>query len=958
MQFVMAQFPAIRNFGPLDYSGGTQNWEIAESGSHYIYAANNNGLMVFNGEDWEIAPVLNHTNVHTININRKATRVYVGAFDDLGYFENHEPLRCARYVSLTNLLPQQDRQFKDVWDVESLSDGRVAFQTNEKIFIYNPERETMMTMVPGGRITYMGLADGHLYICSDKGIFRLDDSRLTHLPGSETVSAHHVVGTFLTGAPSERKAGLGKPVFVTRQGRMYMLDGAGAHPYTLPGLADSLNGINIFCTTFNDTWIALGTISHGLIAYERATGRIHFIDRSNGLRNNTVLGLTIDSDNNIWAALDNGISYVIFDSPFREIFTDANNVGTGYASLPVGRRLYVGTNQGLYHVALPDGNVRRFEPVEVKGVSGQIWNLSMIDGVILCGADVGVFTVSGDTATPLSGIGAAWGFKPYPLIPGTVIASAYDGFYVLRRSGASYVVANKIEGSPEGTANFEIGPDGSIWYSHWLHGVYRLTPDAKLTKAVKREIFNASNQLPVDDNNLVTSINGKIHISSTDGFRTPDAGGRLVRAGWLDALFPPSSGVATRIFEDPDGNIWGYREDLLSFARKNGRSYDVRQFHYSATVNRLQMSLGNISFLPGGEGVFNQTDGFFVVDPTASIPAERNVTINYVRTLSSDGDGNFIYLYNAGAPGELSDTFETDKQHNSLYFHYSVSEYRDVKAIKYSTRVKGYEDEWTEYTSTNYREISHLPPGKYEMEVKALDTITGSVSQTSVKFRVLPAWYQTWWALTLFLLAGAGAIYLLIDIMRRRMIRKLEARQAEEQRRMLERAERERLAHEKASALENNEKLSKEIKMKSGQLADSDISAQRKNDVLRDVATQLDEIVRSGNNITSQEMLSKVRRVATSIRIHGKEEVKWERMEQNFNIIFDDLLQKLIKRYPTLTKNDIRLCSYLKLNMSTKEIATLLSVSERSVESNRYRLRKKLGMETGQSFIDFFASFE
>ena len=74
------------------------------------------------------------------------------------------------------------------------------------------------------------------------------------------------------------------------------------------------------------------------------------------------------------------------------------------------------------------------------------------------------------------------------------------------------------------------------------------------------------------------------------------------------------------------------------------------------------------------------------------------------------------------------------------------------------------------------------------------------------------------------------------------------------------------------------------------------------------------------------------------------------------NIAFDDMLTKLVRRYPKLSRTDIKLCSYLKLNLSSKEIAALMNISERSVESSRYRLRKKLGMASGQSFAEFFAS--
>lgn len=148
--------------------------------------------------------------------------------------------------------------------------------------------------------------------------------------------------------------------------------------------------------------------------------------------------------------------------------------------------------------------------------------------------------------------------------------------------------------------------------------------------------------------------------------------------------------------------------------------------------------------------------------------------------------------------------------------------------------------------------------------------------------------------------------------------------------------------------IQDNETLNREIKRKSGQLADSDIAIQRKSDVLKDVNERIDRLIASGRD--SDPVIAGLRDLRRSLMIHDKEEACWDRMEENFNIIFDDLLSKIVSRYPSIARNDIRLCSYLRLNMSTKEIATLMNVSERSVESNRYRLRKNSAWPRDRAF--------
>ena len=64
-----------------------------------------------------------------------------------------------------------------------------------------------------------------------------------------------------------------------------------------------------------------------------------------------------------------------------------------------------------------------------------------------------------------------------------------------------------------------------------------------------------------------------------------------------------------------------------------------------------------------------------------------------------------------------------------------------------------------------------------------------------------------------------------------------------------------------------------------------------------------------------------------------------------FNNADKKFLRKIKTKHPGLTPNDLRLCAYLRLNLSSKEIAPLLNISPRSVEVKRYRLRKKMQLD-------------
>ncbi len=78
----------------------------------------------------------------------------------------------------------------------------------------------------------------------------------------------------------------------------------------------------------------------------------------------------------------------------------------------------------------------------------------------------------------------------------------------------------------------------------------------------------------------------------------------------------------------------------------------------------------------------------------------------------------------------------------------------------------------------------------------------------------------------------------------------------------------------------------------------------------------------------------------------------WNEIEARFLKVHDNFFEKMLKHYPDLTKNELKLCAYLRLNLSTKEISALTLQSEESIKKARYRLRQKLNSDTDNSLCN------
>jgi DNA-binding CsgD family transcriptional regulator len=155
--------------------------------------------------------------------------------------------------------------------------------------------------------------------------------------------------------------------------------------------------------------------------------------------------------------------------------------------------------------------------------------------------------------------------------------------------------------------------------------------------------------------------------------------------------------------------------------------------------------------------------------------------------------------------------------------------------------------------------------------------------------------------------------------------------------------------NEKAIIQLQKEKLENEVKYKNKELADAALHLVERTDALARVKEELQKLYKSSEQDAS---LKKALQLVNDIERNNE---NWDRFAVRFDEINNDFLKKIKGLYPQLTSTDLKLCAYLQLNMSSKEIAQLMNISLRGVEISRYRLRKKLQLPTEKSFVEFFA---
>lgn len=943
-----AQIPTLRNFSPIEYNGGTQNWEIGEIRDNLMAFANNHGLIVFDGENWQIHPVANYTSVRSLAFDAKKLCVYAGASDEFGYFDINTATFNVEYHSLSKLLPANMRMFGEIWKIHLLPSGEVLFQGREHLFSLR-QGNNLITLKTAGAIDNSALVGDRVYVSTKTGIYTYHGGKLSPLPGTGNLTGKRVSGVVQYN---------GKVMFVTMSDGLFIYDGHTATPYELD-ISPLLKDNNVFCAAAGKRYIGFGTIKNGLIVKDLQTGSNYYVNTNTGLQNNTVLSMSFDSLDNIWLGLDMGLSYVMLESSYGNLLGANNTIGTGYTSAINGNQLYMGTNQGLFSIPYPlQNSILPPKAQTVEGVVGQIWSLQNIDGTLLCGANDGAYVVGAGTVRRIDGLVGTWGFRKLNDHPGYLLTCDYDGLAVLKQEGGSITLHSRLANFHEASGNFEQDSDGSIWLSHWHKGVWHFRLSDDMTRVENLEYYHNGAGLVVDDNNLVCKIDGRVYVSSVDGFHQYDERNRkLKHCDWMNNLFN-TYGEALHVTQAPDGMIIAYKADYLAVAeRQHNGKYQSRQVGYGNMVQQMQMGLGNIGFLENRQIVLNSNNGFFVMRPQKKDAAKTNHVM--VRRIYSTNTGDtLVYMR---CPELVKEEVVLPHALNSIRIEYVMPEYRGEKGVLYSCYLEGYEKEMSTMSHSSSKEYTKLEKGKYIFHVKARNLVDGTESESQIVIRILPAWYETWWAYLLYIILIVTGVWALLRYMNLRAEKELTKVKKEKERQMKEQQMEFHLAEEKKEkelAKLRSKQLEVELKHKSSELSDSAMNLVRKNDMLQAIDQNMEQLSESVRREEAKaRLVKKIGDIRKEIKMHMNDDDNWNKFEENFNLVYDNFSQKIMEAFPQLKKSDLKLCVYLRMGLSSKEMASLLNTSVRSIETARYRLRKKLDIDTGSNLTDFIQSF-
>ena len=908
----------IQSFSPDQYNASNQNWDITQSDENDIFFANNDGLLKYNGSRWTTYLSTNGSIVRSIKAVKN--RVYAASYEDFGYWEkdisgNHI------YVSLVNeneLTVDNDEEF---WNILYYDDWLI-FQSFKRLIMYNDVSREIKTFEPSKNIFNSFIVEKRIYYTLSSGLYTIEngneklisnDTRLKN-----TTQYPHILNIFKKD---------NSILIVTDKLEFYELlpNGNLIDLYSL-STNPLFSGISVFKTIrLKDGGFAIGTVGRGLMLIDKNGNLIKIIDKSQGIINNTILSLYEDSKNNLWLGLDNGISLINSESAFK-IYNDSDGIlGTVYASKFYKGILYVGTNQGLFYKKPLDTKFKL-----VPNTSGQVWSLTIINDTLFCGHNNGSFVIERGFASKIENTTGSWTFRKVSESSELILEGGYSGINVLTKKDDKWVVRNKIKGFDISSRFLEISKNGKIIVSHGYKGIYKLSlsPDFYNLKNV---IMDST--VTIGGNASLAKFGNEIYYNFSGGFYKYDELKDVFNRDIFLSNLSDKELINGIIINDNNNKLWLFSENYMHYVYKDLMSNEnkIKSIIFPEKLRKTVFE--NISRIKNEEYIIGTNNGYILFDLEKYFLNSPSIQLERVE-VSNRNELPFPVTINEG--------LQLDYRTNNINFYFNSSNFQKFETVEYQHLLEGYMEQWSSFNEDSNITFSNLRFGDYNFKVRSKIGNTISDDIKSFEFSIERPWYGSNFMIANYALL-LGVLFFIFNNYYVNFYRKKEEKMIRINQSQLELKE-----IEKKQALMSieNEKLSQDIDGKNRELAISTMSMIKKNQFLSKIKSDLKEA----------ESSSKISSVIKVIDRHLNNQDDWKFFEEAFNNADKDFLKKVKNYHPSLTNNDLRLCAYLRLNLSSKDIAPLLNISLSSVEIKRYRLRKKMNLSRNEGLTDHLLS--
>ena len=941
VQATFMAVPNIRNHLKEEYKAGNQNWAIEQDDFGVMYFGNNNGVLVYDGANWLNVPMPNNSVVRSLKFNG-INKIFIGAFNEFGTIDR-DSIGNYQYNSWITKIPVRERQFADIWKIHIL-DQYIYFQSYSFVFVFNIEGTFIKRIKFDHELTFSFLVDNSILV-QDKseGLKRISDSEpilIKHLEIPQNLEIWDIISL----------KNKGRLLFTQQEG-IFKWDGEDLKPWHTE-LSEYLKKNNFYCLTQDENYLYIGTIQKGLIVADKNGNILTVFDRISGLQNNTILSVKLDKEKNIWLGLDNGIDYIEWNSNIHYIGRNGN-YGTGYSSAKWHNNIYLGTNQGVFKVSANN----RDKVFLLDDLKGQVWDLWINDGQLLCAHHKGIYSIKDKGIEEIKLLPGCWMFLPLPWDSDRILIGTYNGIGLMEKTNTSYRYIKMIEGFHESSRVMLFDDKDNLWISHGYKGLFKIKLNKEDISIDSLSFYGPDKGLPSTSNNEIYFARNEVIITTVEGIYFYDEEkDTIVPYDKWNRFFGNTKRVS-KIFEFDENTIYVFQDAML------GRLdiLDDSLFMYNRQIapainNHFIEAFEDILFLDENTLLVGIDDGFAMIDSRKDQNTDDEIPLLF-NSIECYATEKFQDIVQPLAFNTYSEPIIIENRipfkFNNIRIGFSVPLYNTAKNIRFHFTLN--DTYWEGRPNQSELFLTNLHEGKYLLKIHVFDTKSGQKITRIIQFTIEAPWFRQWYfyaLLGVLILTIALTSYLLIkrriDYERRKELIAQKRKMIQREIRLKQKSE---LAEKELIKI-RNEKLQSEVIHKSKELANSTMNIIHKNQILTDLKNKMMVLSDDQSGGSTKEIKSLIRKIDTEL----EDQKSWNVFETHFDRVHENFFQRLRDQHPELSPKDLRMCAFLRMNLSSKEIAPLQNISIRSVEISRYRLRKKLNIPHAQNLTDYIMS--
>jgi ligand-binding sensor domain-containing protein len=720
------ELPPIIKYPPVLYGAGNQSWMISQDQQNYLYFANNEGLLEYNGTNWELYPTPNESIMRSVKVIDNT--IYTGCYIDFGYWTRQANGKL-KYTSLSDRLKNKILDDEQFWNILKY-DQWILFQSLHRIYIYDTKTRKFKIIAPKNGVVRSFATKNSIYFqTKQEGLFEIEGGKGKLISDDPILKKFRIANVFTL------EEGL---LIQTQLDGFYKLSDKKLTRFTTDVDQELKSSFVYSSQRLQDGSYALGTVSNGIFILS-STGKLNYhISQSKGLSNNTALSIFEDKDQNVWVGLDNGINCINLKTPVHSFTDDTGVLGTVYASVTHNGLLYVGTNQGLFCKKYQTNDNFQF----VQGTKGQVWSLFEYDNTLFCGHDSGTFVIENTSAKTIFSASGTWKFEAVPNHKNLFLQGNYYGISVVEKVGNQLVFKNKIKGFDYSARYFEIMPNLDLYVSHEYKGIFRLKLDNSLLNTKSLYTYSSPK---IGKNASLIKFNNSIYYAYKRGiFKLEATTKQFEKDKVLSAIFEKEEYTSGKLIVDNSNKIWLFSKNYIHYFSSSKLSNQLKQnvIPIPSSLTNSMLGFENVTQISKSTYLIGTTDGYYILNIDDLSFKNYVVSISEILVNRQNQNSWNVALQEKGS-------FKSNE--NNITINYTVPEYNKYINSEYQYLLEGFQNDWSEFTTKSSVNFKNLSPGKYTFKVRAKYANTVLENTASYTFEVLKPWYLTNFACFIYL---------------------------------------------------------------------------------------------------------------------------------------------------------------------------------------------------------------